>query len=122
MYARSQIARRSRDKVEVARLVQTSLDALRSQLIAYNADPTSVNAPYLPPAQLRDWVLQNEHSVSARKRLWKQVERVVESNANVRANVEEVEGGEETRVWKWVGAAQVPIQHGQGMPLPRPIA
>ena len=33
------------------------------------------------------------------------VERVVEGNANVRTNLEEVEGGDEQRVWQWVGSA-----------------
>ncbi|KAH7096109.1 Man1-Src1p-C-terminal domain-containing protein [Auriculariales sp. MPI-PUGE-AT-0066] len=122
MYGRRKLVFRAQEKAEVARLVQTSLDTLRNQEVGYNADPASVRAPYLSPAQLRDWVLQDEHSVSARKRLWKQVERVVEGNANVRTNVEEVDGGEETRVWKWVGASQAPVQHTRMLRPPRPIA
>lgn len=31
------------------------------------------------------------------------MELVVEGNANVRANLEEVQGGDELRVWRWVG-------------------
>jgi hypothetical protein len=38
--------------------------------------------------QLRDLVLQDEHSVAARTRLWTRVERVAEGNANVRANLD----------------------------------
>ena len=30
---------------------------------------------------------------------------MVEGNANVRANLEEVQGGDELRVWRWVGGA-----------------
>ena len=37
--------------------------------------------------------------------MWAPVERVVEGNANVRTNLEEVEGGDEQRVWRWVGSA-----------------
>ena len=44
------------------------------------------------------------HNVRERVRLWTKVARIVEGNANVRANVEEV-AGDETRVWRWVGAA-----------------
>ncbi len=76
---------RTEDK-RVAELVQLTLATLR-----------------LSSLQLRDLVLQDEHSVAARARLWKRVERVVEGNANVRANLEEVHGGDELRVWRWVG-------------------
>jgi hypothetical protein len=65
-------------------------------------------APYLPSLQLRDLVLQDEHSEAARAhgaQLWKRVERVVEGNANVHANLEEVPGSDELRVWRWVGGS-----------------
>ncbi|KAJ7774666.1 Man1-Src1p-C-terminal domain-containing protein [Mycena maculata] len=88
----------------VAGLVQTALDTLRAQERAYHTDPVSATAPYLSSLQLRDVVLAEEHSVPARARLWSRVERVVEGNANVRANLEEVGGGDELRVWRWVGA------------------
>jgi hypothetical protein len=35
--------------------------------------------------------------------VWDKVEKVVESNTNVRANLEEVEDGDELRVWRWIG-------------------
>lgn len=50
--------------------------------------------------------MQEEHSVSIRRRLWDRVERVVEGNANVRVNIEEVDGGDELRVWRWVGSSR----------------
>ncbi|KAJ7905452.1 Man1-Src1p-C-terminal domain-containing protein [Mycena olivaceomarginata] len=99
--------RRGQGRVEagrVAELVQTALDTLRAQERAYHTDPLSASAPYLSSLQLRDVVLAEEHSVPARARLWAKVERVVEGNANVRANLEEVGGGDEMRVWRWVGA------------------
>jgi len=98
--------RRAQARVEdkhVAELVQLALATLRNQEMAHHTDPVSAPAPYLSSLQLRDLVLQDEHSVAARARLWARVERVVESNANVRANLEEVPGGDELRVWRWVG-------------------
>lgn len=89
----------------VAELVQVALDTLRNQELSHHTDPVVSPQPYLSSLQLRDLVLQDEHSVSRRRQLWDKVERVVESNANVRANLEEVEGGDELRVWRWVGSA-----------------
>jgi hypothetical protein len=42
------------------------------------------------------------------------VERVVEGNANVRANLEEVRGGDEMRVWRWVGGSGLRKRVGDG--------
>jgi len=88
----------------VAELVQIALDTLRNQELAHHTDPVSAPYPYLSSIQLRDLILQNEHSIPARRRLWDQVEHVVEGNANVRTNMEELEGGDELRVWRWVGS------------------
>ncbi|KAG1756824.1 Man1-Src1p-C-terminal domain-containing protein [Suillus paluster] len=87
----------------VAELVQIALDTLRNQELAHHTDPVTAPHPYLSSLQLRDLILQDEHSTSVRRRVWDQVERVVEGNANVRANLEEVQGGDELRVWRWVG-------------------
>lgn len=89
----------------MADLVQIALDTLRNQELAHHTDPISTPQAYLSSLQLRDLILQEEHSISSRRRLWDKVERVVEGNANVRANLEEVHGGEELRVWRWVGGA-----------------
>jgi hypothetical protein len=59
----------------------------------------------LSSLQLRDLILQDQHSISERRKLWGKVERVVEGNANVRTNLEEVHGGDEMRVWRWVGGS-----------------
>ncbi|KAJ7046744.1 Man1-Src1p-C-terminal domain-containing protein [Mycena alexandri] len=104
VYARARRVRNAEEAQRVAGLVQTALDTLKSQERAYHADPLSAAAPYLSSLQLRDVVLAEEHSVPARARLWARVERVVEGNANVRANLEEVGTGDEMRVWRWVGA------------------
>lgn len=98
-------ANRLIESKRVAELVQIALDTLRNQEMAYHTDPVSATEPYLSSLQLRDLVLQDDHSIANRKRIWDQVERVVEGNANVRVNLEEVEGGDELRVWRWVGSA-----------------
>ncbi|KAF9820218.1 hypothetical protein IEO21_01651 [Rhodonia placenta] len=97
----------------VAALVQIALDLLRNQELAHHTDPVTAPQPYLSSLQLRDLILQDEHSVGIRRRLWERVERVVEGNANVRTNLEEVEGGDELRVWRWVGSAGA-ISPGSG--------
>ena len=101
---RIRITQRQKESRRIAALVQVALDTLRNQELAHYTDPVTAPEPYLSSIQLRDVVLQDEHSVNARRRLWEKVERVVESNANVRANLEEIEGGDEMRVWRWVGS------------------
>ena len=101
-------ARRAQSRAEAKRvgeLVQTALTSLRNQEIAHHTDPITAPQPYLSSLQLRDLVLQDQHSIPVRKRLWDQVERIVEENANVRVNLQEVDGGDELRVWRWVGNA-----------------
>ncbi|KAH0830534.1 hypothetical protein J3R83DRAFT_1986 [Lanmaoa asiatica] len=98
-------AQRQIENKRVAELVQIALDTLRNQELAHHTDPVTAPYPYLSSLQLRDLILQEQHSISVRKRLWDQVERVVEGNANVRVNLEEVQGGDEHRVWRWVGTA-----------------
>ncbi|KAJ7063267.1 Man1-Src1p-C-terminal domain-containing protein [Mycena amicta] len=95
--ARTRRARKATEGARVAELVQTALDTLRAQDRAYHSDPLSASVPYLSSLQLRDVVLADEHSVS-------QAGAAME-NANVRANLEEVDGGDEMRVWRWIGAA-----------------
>ncbi|TBU50689.1 Man1-Src1p-C-terminal domain-containing protein [Dichomitus squalens] len=107
-------AKRAIEDEQVATLVTVALDSLRNQEFAHHTDPVMVPRPYLSSLQLRDLVLQDIHDVSKRKRLWSRVERVVEANANVRTNLQEVEGGDEQRVWEWVGST------GKTLPLETP--
>ncbi|KAH7930813.1 hypothetical protein BV22DRAFT_1078092 [Leucogyrophana mollusca] len=104
LFRRRQTQRQIEGK-RVGELVQIALGTLRNQELAHHTDPVTAPHPYLSSLQLRDLILQDEHSIPARRRLWDQVERVVEGNANVRANLEEVQGGDELRVWRWVGTA-----------------
>ncbi|THH03811.1 hypothetical protein EW145_g5989 [Phellinidium pouzarii] len=105
LYGKARIAVRREESRRVADLVQIALDTLRNQEMNYHIDPVTTPQPYLSSLQLRDVILQDEHSIPVRRRLWDRVERVVEGNANVRANLEELRGGEEARVWSWVGSS-----------------
>lgn len=102
--ARRSRARNAKENDRVAILAQSALNLLRSQELAHYTDPITAPHPYLPSLQLRDLILQDEPSTGTRRRLWAKVERVVEENTNVRTNLEEVEGGNEERVWRWVGS------------------
>ncbi|KAF5380842.1 hypothetical protein D9615_003921 [Tricholomella constricta] len=105
LFGRARTAQKRVESKRVADLVQIALDTLRNQELAHHTDPVTVPQPYLSSLQLRDLILQDEHSIASRSRLWDQVERVVEGNANVRANLQEIHGGDEMRVWRWVGSA-----------------
>lgn len=103
LYVRRQRANRRIEDKRVGELVPIVLDTLRNQELAHHTDPITAPQPYLSSLQLRDVILQDEHSIPARTRIWNKVEQVVESNANVRANLEELPGGDEMRVWRWIG-------------------
>lgn len=102
---RVKMTQRQKENKVIAELVQVVLDTLRNQEMAHYTDPLTAPEPYLPSLQLRDLILQTEPSLWIRTKLWERVERVVESNANVRANLEEVPGGDEMKVWRWVGSS-----------------
>ncbi|KAI5123291.1 hypothetical protein M0805_009312 [Coniferiporia weirii] len=104
-YGKTRIAARRVESERVGDLVQIALDTLRNQEMNHHTDPVTTPQPYLSSLQLRDLILQDEHSIPVRRRLWDRVEHIVEGNANVRANLEELRGGEEARVWNWVGSS-----------------
>lgn len=91
------------DATRVAELVQIALDTLRNQEMAHHVDPVTAPHSHLSSVHLRDLILQDEHSIPARRRLWDKVEKIVEGNANVRAIIGELEGGDVGRLWQWVG-------------------
>ena len=104
-YLRLRRAANIEQKQKTAELVQIALEMLRNQEMAFHIDPVTTPHPYISPMQLRDHILESEHDERIRQRMWAPVERVVEGNANVRVNLEELRGGEETRVWNWVGTS-----------------
>lgn len=105
LFNKSSRAKRRVEDKRVTELVQVALDSLRNQELKHHIDPISAPQAFISSLQLRDLILQEESSVATRNRLWDRVERVVEGNANVRTNMEEVYGGDEMRVWRWVGSA-----------------
>lgn len=105
LFNKSSRAKRNIEDKRVTELVQVALDSLRNQELKHHIDPITAPQAFISSLQLRDLVLQEEPSVGTRNKLWDRVERVVEGNANVRTNMEEVHGGDEMRVWRWVGSA-----------------
>ncbi|KIJ44119.1 hypothetical protein M422DRAFT_30633 [Sphaerobolus stellatus SS14] len=103
LFLRQKLVEKRAESRRVAELVHVALDTLRNQELAHHTDPVTAPYPYLPSMHLRDLVLQDEHSIPARRSLWNKVERVVEGNTNVKASIEELHGGDEGKVWRWVG-------------------
>lgn len=108
-YLRSRAVASAAESRKVAGLVQEALDLLQEQEFGYHADPVTTTEPYIVPVHLRDLILKNEHSPQVRQRVWQKVAKVVEGNANVRTNEEEVRG-EYTKVWRWVGSVGTPAR------------
>ena len=105
MFLRRRWARKAIEDEQVAQHVTIALDILRNQEFAHHVDPVVEPRPYVSSLRLRDLVLQDIHDVKKRQRLWSRVERIVEANTNVQTNDREVEGGDEQRVWEWVGTS-----------------
>ena len=103
LYGRHRSAANAIEARKVAELVQLALDYLQEQEMAYYTDQVSTPEDFIVPARLRDLVLQEEHSPKVRQKIWEKVRPVIEGNANVRTNLQEVHG-EDTTVWKWVGS------------------
>ena len=59
---------------------------------------------YISIDQLRDDVLRQVFSARERERVWQNVRKIVEGNANVRAAKRESDRtGDVSRVWEWIG-------------------
>ncbi|KAG8763790.1 inner nuclear membrane protein enriched at telomere/subtelomere region [Ceratobasidium sp. 423] len=104
-WTRSKLASKRRESRRIAELAAVALDLVRNQEIAHHTDAVRAPHAYVSSLHLRDMVLQEEHNVHERMRLWSKVAKIVEGNANIRANIEEV-AGDETRVWRWIGACK----------------
>ncbi|GAA5833876.1 hypothetical protein JCM11251_005994 [Rhodosporidiobolus azoricus] len=115
LWVRQKFRNRVEDKERVRQLVQAALRQLQQQERSHLTSPASFPYPHLAPSHLRDLLLTSVHSPSRRAELWRQVEKVVEGNANVRVGEVEV-GGEEMRGWRWIGPTTVErtVESGQG--------
>ncbi|KAG9322013.1 hypothetical protein KVV02_003402 [Mortierella alpina] len=111
-YVRSYMERRQKEVMIVNGLVQNVLAKLSDQAHYYYVDPVIYPEPWLSDAHLRDALLADVHSPARRQEIWQKVHTIVENNANVRANDEDMRG-EVHRTWEWVGASGVLGQQHQ---------
>lgn len=89
---------------QVAQIVRDALARLKEQARIHVHDAATTHPSYLVVVRLRDELLEHELALSERQRLWSRVERVVETNTNVRITLEETPDGEEMIVWRWLGS------------------
>lgn len=89
-------------RTRAEKLASTAIARLKEQRKAAIADDRGRTPRSVPVPQLRDEVQPEVISLDTRKKVWKDVEVLVETNANVRARQSEVDG-EIMRVWEWVG-------------------
>uniref|UniRef100_A0A060TG78 ARAD1D28424p n=1 Tax=Blastobotrys adeninivorans TaxID=409370 RepID=A0A060TG78_BLAAD len=82
--------------------VQEALRQLIQQQELSDNDTKGVTPRYVASAHLRDAALAGETSQKRKEMLWKQVQRVIESNSNIRVRQLEVHG-EIMKVWEWIG-------------------
>lgn len=93
---------REERRQRAVRLASIAIARLKRQRQLAHDDDRGRTSLSVPVPQLRDEVQSEVTSLDMRKRVWKDVELLVETNANVRARQSEVEG-EIMRVWEWVG-------------------
>ena len=103
---------RAAERAQIEKHASDVLGYLHNQKLTHNNNPSYEPRPYLSSLRLRDLVLQDIHSVKKRQQIWKGVERVVEANTNVQTNDREVEGGDEQRVWEWMGSLTTVLPPG----------
>lgn len=86
----------------VATVVKESLNQLIAQQQKSDGDLRGITPRFLATMHLRERFpnLQNGQNTS----IWKDVQKNIEDNANVRVRQIEI-GGEIMRVWEWVGGA-----------------
>ncbi|KAJ1310217.1 hypothetical protein OPQ81_006959 [Rhizoctonia solani] len=78
-WTRSKIASKHRESRRIAELAAVALDLVRNQQIAHHTDPVRSPHVYVSSLHLRDMVLQEEHNVHERMRLWSKVAKIVEN-------------------------------------------
>lgn len=102
--ARSKLAKDMTERRRVKAIVKEALERVKEQEARHYLDSVGYPSATLSSLQLRDEIMQDEHSIATRIRVWDQVEKIVEGNSNVRSNIEITPSGDEGRVWTWVGA------------------
>ena len=110
LYTRNRILTRRSDAARTPTLVSTTLDRLATQAALYHRGDAPES--WMSIGQLRDDVLRDEFSAARREGMWKEVRKVVEMNANVRASERELRAGDVSRVWEWIGNLGLPDESG----------
>ncbi|RKP33132.1 inner nuclear membrane protein MAN1, partial [Dimargaris cristalligena] len=106
LFIRARYRRYIRESQLVAELVEASFQRLVQQEHLHCIDPVQHPSNALSVTQLRDVLVTPQFATGAgaRHRLWEQVRKRVEHNANVRVRMTQVKG-EPHRVWEWIGTA-----------------
>ncbi|PVG02588.1 hypothetical protein CPB86DRAFT_696848 [Serendipita vermifera] len=118
---RSNLTKRALESRRVSKLVKEAIERVKEQEARHYLDPTGYPSATISSLQLRDELLQDEHSLAKRARLWDQVEKIVEVNSNVRSNMEVTSTGDEGRVWTWVGTGGGRTKFIEGNGTGRPL-
>ncbi|CAO1617306.1 unnamed protein product [Sympodiomycopsis kandeliae] len=114
LWARHRFTRSRSERKKVDELVSEVLDRLSEQQLNSLSSPSSSEPTHLPVNHLRDQLLPNVSSRS-RRRIWNQVAKAVESNANVRTGMKRWKG-DWTRGWEWVGVSSTGRRSIPGTP------
>lgn len=96
---------RLRRQERVKELGKKALRKLVERAKESDSDTTGLTPRYIVSVQLRDEELP-EVAVTKRPGIWRDVEKIVEANTNVRSRPNEVHG-EIVTVWEWVGGEDV---------------
>ncbi|KAJ9125446.1 hypothetical protein QFC22_000407 [Naganishia vaughanmartiniae] len=103
------------EDAQVKELVAISLAKLQDRKHLHFTEPETASEPYLRPDQMRDDVLILVPQAQ-RKHLWARVQGVVESNANVQVDEQEV-FGDVWKTWEWVGSTRKDLQERSMFPV-----
>ncbi|KAG8839567.1 inner nuclear membrane protein enriched at telomere/subtelomere region, partial [Serendipita sp. 411] len=82
------MANKAVERRRVKALVKEALERVREQEAKHYLDYVTYPTSSLTSLQLRDELMQEEHSIAKRTRMWEEVEKIVEENSNVRSNME----------------------------------
>ena len=101
LYGRHRLITYKEATAQIPDLVNTALDKLVTQAALKEDDRGD---GFMAIDQLRDDVLRKVFSARERERVWQNVRKIVEGNANIRAAKRESgKTGEVSRVWEWIG-------------------
>lgn len=102
LFIKQSVKTRAQRQARSKQLAGLAITRLKTQRTLALEDPKGRTLRCVPVPQLRDEIQAEVASLDTRKRVWGDVERLVETNSNVRARQTDIEG-EIMRVWEWVG-------------------